>query len=442
MEQESIYAGLEAAVRRHLEARVINPEADITTTIALNAASWCMRLVADATSDIILKLDVKDPAAIERLKALKTFVHWTTETDWLDQYVGSIKLSKDVAKSVKYLSVILHKVLAIPFGTELDYAFVNNTTPTVIVPPSNESEPVVGIPTEALASVPATPAPPAAPIAPVAAPAARNQEQCTKSSQSKTGLMAGIAIAAVAIVGVVAWLLLRPAETDDDNHYPAYEPEVVTSSPYESDAVEVPEHFEGEDEGCDDADSEAVAAEVMADGYVDSRVDNGHDYVDLGLPSGLLWASCNLGASTPGELGDHFAWGETSDKYEYSQSSYRCSLGSSRLSEAYDAAAMRWGGTWRMPTSEEWQELETNCSWSWDGEGYYVKGRNGNRIYLPAAGYSKGSSRFKAGERGDYWSSSPCGADKAYEFVIKANGVHHIENDSRHYGASIRPVIE
>lgn len=167
---------------------------------------------------------------------------------------------------------------------------------------------------------------------------------------------------------------------------------------------------------------------------------NGHSYVDLGLPSGLWWASCNLGASSSADTGAYYSWGETTDKYEYSQSSYSCNLGIDMLSSSYDAAAMQWGGSWRIPTSEDWQELNTYCSWSWDGDGYVVKGRNGNTIYLPAAGYSKGSTRFKTGERGDYWSSNPCGTDKAYEFVIKSDA-HQIENDSRHYGLSIRPVL-
>lgn len=182
-------------------------------------------------------------------------------------------------------------------------------------------------------------------------------------------------------------------------------------------------------------------AEIEYESDQNFRDSNGHSYVDLGLPSGLCWATCNLGASSPTSNGEHYSWGETSEKYEYTQSSYNCNLGSRMLTSSNDAASVQWGGTWRMPTSEEWQELDTYCTWSWDGEGYYVKGNNGNSIFLPAAGYSKGSSRFKAGERGDYWTSTPCGSEKAYEFVIKSDS-RRIENDNRHYGLSIRPVIE
>lgn len=167
---------------------------------------------------------------------------------------------------------------------------------------------------------------------------------------------------------------------------------------------------------------------------------NGHSFVDLGLPSGLCWAACNLGAPNAMDMGSHFSWGETSDKYEYSQSSYSCDLGVSMLSASYDAATVLWGGSWRTPTSEEWQELNSYCEWSWQGAGYAVKGPSGKSIFLPAAGYSKGSTRFKSGERGDYWTSTPFGSDKAYEFVIKEDA-HQVENDSRHYGLSIRPVF-
>lgn len=167
---------------------------------------------------------------------------------------------------------------------------------------------------------------------------------------------------------------------------------------------------------------------------------NGHSFVDLGLPSGLCWAACNLGAPNAMDMGSHFSWGETSDKYEYSQSSYSCDLGVSMLSASYDAATVLWGGSWRTPTSEEWQELNSCCEWSWQGAGYAVKGPSGKSIFLPAAGYSKGSTRFKSGERGDYWTSTPFGSDKAYEFVIKEDA-HQVENDSRHYGLSIRPVF-
>ena len=169
------------------------------------------------------------------------------------------------------------------------------------------------------------------------------------------------------------------------------------------------------------------------------RDTNGHRFVDLGLPSGVCWATCNLGAHSPSDKGEHFAWGETSSKFEYTQSTYDMDLGSDELGLDYDAAASQWGGTWRTPTREEWQELVDCCTWLWNGEGYWVSGKNGESIFLPAAGYSKGSSRFKEGERGDYWTSTPLGSQKSYEFVIKSDA-YGVESDNRFYGISIRPV--
>lgn len=169
------------------------------------------------------------------------------------------------------------------------------------------------------------------------------------------------------------------------------------------------------------------------------RDTNGHRFVDLGLPSGVCWATCNLGANSPSDKGEHFAWGETSSKFEYTQSTYDMDLGSDELDLDYDAAASQWGGTWRIPTREEWQELVDCCTWSWNGEGYWVSGKNGESIFLPAAGYSKGSSHFKEGERGDYWTSTPLDPQKSYEFVIKSDA-YSVESDNRFYGISIRPV--
>ena len=161
--------------------------------------------------------------------------------------------------------------------------------------------------------------------------------------------------------------------------------------------------------------------------------DNGHDYVDLNLPSGLLWATCNVGAEIPEAYGDYFAWGETKPKSDYSWSTLKyCNDGEGYSFSKYvinsdygkvdnktildysdDAATANWGGSWRMPTQEEWEELldERNCklTWTTQGEfnGYRVTSiRNGKSIFLPAAGYRYDTSLNSAGSYGDYWSSS------------------------------------
>ena len=138
---------------------------------------------------------------------------------------------------------------------------------------------------------------------------------------------------------------------------------------------------------------------------------NGRDYVDLGLPSGLKWATMNVGASKPEEYGDYFAWGETEPKKEYSWLNYKFELSTDNngpfskyvtnssygtvdnktvLDPEEDAAHVNWGGSWRMPTEEEWTELRTNCTWTWTTQngvnGRLVTGPNGKSIFLPAAG--------------------------------------------------------
>ena len=196
---------------------------------------------------------------------------------------------------------------------------------------------------------------------------------------------------------------------------------------------------------------------------------NGHAYVDLGLPSGLLWAACNVGASSPEEYGDYFAWGETTTKSSYSWSNLKyCLDGSGDSFSKYntkssygtvdnktvldledDAARANWGGSWRMPTHEEFQELYNNCTWTWTTQngknGYKVtSNKNGNSLFLPAAGYRFGSSLYGAGSYGRYWSASldssdPCGAWGLY---FGSGGVSPSCYDYRYYGQSVRPVTE
>ena len=144
-----------------------------------------------------------------------------------------------------------------------------------------------------------------------------------------------------------------------------------------------------------------------------SGTENGYDYVDLGLPSGLKWATCNVGAPTPEGYGNYYAWGETTTKSTYYSSTYTYSSNPTTLPLNKDAAAVNMGGSWRMPTKEEWGELMDECSWFWkygyNGKvsGYLVKSKhNGNSIFLPAAGYRGSSDLDNAGSYGYYWSSS------------------------------------
>ena len=181
-----------------------------------------------------------------------------------------------------------------------------------------------------------------------------------------------------------------------------------------------------------------------------SNVHEGHEWVDLGLPSGLKWATCNVGASTPVDYGNYYAWGETRTKSEYwskNSSSYGKDWGDIGGDSNRDPARANWGGSWRMPTKAEFQELVDNCTWTWttqDGhKGYRVTGKNGQSIFLPAAGYRDGGMLFSDGKYGNFWSSAPyegsTGCAYSLYFLERYRGVDWSCRDD---GLSVRPVLE
>ena len=186
-------------------------------------------------------------------------------------------------------------------------------------------------------------------------------------------------------------------------------------------------------------------------GYV-----NGHGYVDLGLS--VKWATCNVGASTPTEYGGYYAWGETRTKSDYSWSTYfdtndggstffKYALNKkTTLDFSDDAAHANWGGSWRMPTRAEQDELREKCSWTWTTlngvKGYKVSSkRNSNSIFLPAAGARNGSSLYFAGSDGYCWSSSldTSYSDLAYYLGFDSGNVDW-HCDYRCSGKSVRAV--
>ena len=189
---------------------------------------------------------------------------------------------------------------------------------------------------------------------------------------------------------------------------------------------------------------------------------NGHSWVDLGLPSGKKWATCNVGATSPEEYGDYFAWGETSTKETYTEDNcptYGLSIselqsqgyidGEGNLTVQYDAATANWGGDWRMPTKAEYNELLNNCTWEWTTQnsvnGYKVKGPSGASIFLPAAG-GYHLSLFSAGSYGYYWSSTPLDYGGSYDgyaygLYFHSSG-HDISYNYRYIGHSVRSVLE
>ncbi len=185
---------------------------------------------------------------------------------------------------------------------------------------------------------------------------------------------------------------------------------------------------------------------------------NGHEYVDLGLS--VKWATCNVGANSPEEYGDYFAWGETSTKetYDYDNCpTYRLSTSQLKsqgyidsegnLTPQYDAATANWGGDWRMPTYDELNELRNSCTWTWTTQngvnGYNVEGPSGASIFLPAAGYRVGSSLDGAGGWGYYWSSAPNEYFDGRACRLYFDSANHLMGiDFRDNGLSVRPVLE
>ena len=182
----------------------------------------------------------------------------------------------------------------------------------------------------------------------------------------------------------------------------------------------------------------------------------GYEYVDLGLPSGLKWATCNVGANKPEDYGDYFAWGEVNTKSEYTEKNYKhyrgflvikkyVFLGEISGNAQYDTARAKWGGKWRMPTKAELQELCDKCTWTWMSQngvkGYKVTGPNGNSIFLPAAGSRDGLSPYRAGSCGYYWSSTLGDKYNAYGLDF-GSSFHGKLGYYRGDGLSVRPVIE
>lgn len=176
--------------------------------------------------------------------------------------------------------------------------------------------------------------------------------------------------------------------------------------------------------------------------------------VDLGLS--VMWASCNLGATLPEEAGGYYAWGETSEKDTYDLSNYAyynastteyTNIGVHISGTEYDAAYVNLGKGWKMPSYDQFYELETKCTWEWTSKngilGYVVTGNNGNSIFIPAVGYKISSWSYYYNERGSYWCDYENNASSAQYFNMSSS-THTVANwfaQSKHYGLTIRPII-
>ena len=243
----------------------------------------------------------------------------------------------------------------------------------------------------------------------------------------------------------------------------------------------------------DVADTDVLTKEnAVAESLTEHDTHSDHDWVDLGLPSGTLWAVCNIGASTQYDYGTYFAWGETSIKDSYSWENYKygkrisqeddgvrlnkyCSISKygdngfsdklTTLNPSDDAATVNWGKDWRTPTPTEFEELEKECKWEWcsyfedtpregDTIGYRVIGPNGKSIFFPAAGLGFGPEELidpiGGGFQGYYWTNSILtekptlakffGFDSDMYFSFSVEDFYYIENFYRACGLSVRPV--
>ena len=176
---------------------------------------------------------------------------------------------------------------------------------------------------------------------------------------------------------------------------------------------------------------------------------NGHDYVDLGLS--VKWATCNIGASSPSDYGNYYAWGETYTKSEYTyknSKTYGKNIGDISGTPDYDAARANWGGTWRMPNKAEFEELKEKCTGEWvtykGHKGYKVTSKtNGKSIFLPAAGRRYGASLCLVGEYGYYWSSTPDESNTNIAYSLDLHSLYYGTSWScRDNGFTVRPVSE
>ena len=190
-----------------------------------------------------------------------------------------------------------------------------------------------------------------------------------------------------------------------------------------------------------------------------------HEWVDLGLPSGTLWATMNVGANSPEDYGDYFAWGETEPKEVYNWETYKWGDGSSRELTKYctkssygtvdgkteldpedDAAQVNWGPSWRMPTLEQLDELCNYCTWHWTQtngvNGYQLIGPNGNAIFLPAADCRHDDYPDAEGLFVNYWSRTLDPGTNVFGRVLSsiAEDVWDVYYGLRDYGYSVRAV--
>ena len=180
--------------------------------------------------------------------------------------------------------------------------------------------------------------------------------------------------------------------------------------------------------------------------------------VDLGLPSGLLWADKNVGADTPEAPGHYFSWGNVEGHAEgsgydfgssndgpYASTPGAALTGNIAVGDTYDAARKNMGAPWRLPTSAEFQELYDNCVCEWITQNgmagrRFTSNKNGNSVFFPAAGHYSGTTLYGRGADGHYWASTLVSSTDGRYLYFNSSGVLPQNSDDRFYGFSVRAV--
>lgn len=192
----------------------------------------------------------------------------------------------------------------------------------------------------------------------------------------------------------------------------------------------------------------------------------GHGYVNLGLSSGTLWATCNIGANLPTDYGDYFAWAEIKPKKSYTRDN--CSTYEMYYADGikenikkdtvratirvignprYDASAAMWGGNWTLPSADDFAELNKECSWVYrttnGHKGYIVTGANGNSIFLPAGGYIEDTHKSQVGMGGYYWTGDYWDQyERSTSFNFTDTFHDGVIWSYRNKGKTIRPILK
>ena len=290
-------------------------------------------------------------------------------------------------------------------------------------------------------------------------------ESESQSSRKSRFLRFGLVTLCVVAGVLIGFLLLRPV-SEQDNASPEVALDSLKAEKAKSDSVRRREFFMHKRDSIRAVEAElrsreataleaAAASEAAMKRMQDSLTRltearegrgkvNGHEWIDLGLS--VKWATCNVGANSPSDYGSYYAWGETSVKSTYTDANsktYDVQMDDISGNALYDVARSRWGGSWRLPTREEMEELVVKCRWEWSSQdshnGYQVTGPNGASIFLPASGWCYGTTFGYAGEVGNYWASSPYSTDGAFYLYFDSTK-HGVEGNSRNGGFTVRPV--